>query len=408
MPAPKNGTHWLDAERLRVYPRLFLLAYVVLGIGWVALAQSGVDRGGKPLGYDFIAFWSASKLALDDDPVAAYDLGRIVETQRETVPGILTQHPWHYPPTFLLVVLPFALLPYALSYWVFVGASLVAYVQTVRRVLPISGGLMLVLAFPGTLLNLFHGQNAFLTTALMGAALLNLQARPWIAGLCLGLLTIKPHLGVLIPIALICGGYWRVLLSATIFTVAFLAFSLLVLGSETLSAFFGRLPQVSSWVIHNQLPQVKMPTLFAETLRLGGPPTLAFGMQAAAALFALGGVIWLWRSTADHALKFAGLCTGSLMVSPYLFDYDLAWLALPIAWFAGYGLREGWRPGERNLLAMLWLAPLLVAPVALAIRFEPAPLLIVVFFMIILRRAWRDTRAGGGGTLSGVSGSGLT
>lgn len=386
----RPARHWLDAERLRVYPRLFLFAYLLLGLGWVAMAEQGVDRSGKPLGYDFITFWSASKLALEGEPVAAYDLRRIVAVQHEAVPGIRTHHPWHYPPTFLLLVLPLALLPYAASFFAFVGLSLAAYASVIRRILPQPGVQALLFAFPGVMLSAFHGQNAFLTTALMGAALWNLHSRPWLAGALFALLTIKPHLGLLIPIALVCGAHWRALLSACLCTLGFLGLSLGVLGTGTLAAFLGRLPQVGHWVANNQLPQEKMPTMFAGALRLGADPALAYALQAAMAAFAMAGVIWLWRGTADRALKNAGLCAASLMVSPYLFDYDLAWLALPIAWFAAYALQRGWHVGERNLLALTWLAPLLVVPLAQAMRFGPTPLLIAALFGVILRRAWLD------------------
>ena len=42
------------------------------------------------------------------------------------------------------------------------------------------------------------------------------QGRPALAGLLIALLTLKPQLGLLIPIALVFSGQWRVVLWATI------------------------------------------------------------------------------------------------------------------------------------------------------------------------------------------------
>ena len=64
---------------------------------------------------------------------------------------------------------------------------------------------MLALAFPATFINLFHGQNGFLNAALLGAALLALDRRPVVAGILFGLLSYKPHLGLLVPLALLAG-----------------------------------------------------------------------------------------------------------------------------------------------------------------------------------------------------------
>ncbi|MGN5509364.1 glycosyltransferase 87 family protein, partial [Campylobacter coli] len=63
-------------------------------------------------------------------------------------------------------------------------------------------------AFPAVWVTEGHGQNAFLTTALMGAGLAGLETRPWLAGVAFGLLTFKPHLGLLIPVLLLLNGRW--------------------------------------------------------------------------------------------------------------------------------------------------------------------------------------------------------
>jgi hypothetical protein len=57
---------------------------------------------------------------------------------------------------------------------------------------------LIAAAFPAVFVNIGHGQNGFLTAALLGSALLSLDRRPWLAGALIGLLAYKPQFGVLI------------------------------------------------------------------------------------------------------------------------------------------------------------------------------------------------------------------
>ncbi len=60
---------------------------------------------------------------------------------------------------------------------------------------------MIASAFPAVFINIGHGQNGFLTAALLGGALHWLDRKPWLAGILIGMLAYKPQFGVLIPIA---------------------------------------------------------------------------------------------------------------------------------------------------------------------------------------------------------------
>ena len=64
------------------------------------------------------------------------------------------------------------------------------------------------------LLNLLHGQNAFLTAFLLGAGLWLLDRRPVLAGVLFGCLIYKPHLGLIVPFVLIAGSHWRAFFAA--------------------------------------------------------------------------------------------------------------------------------------------------------------------------------------------------
>lgn len=379
-------SHWLDRERLRIYPRAMLLLYLVIGAIWIARSHEGVDPRGRPLGYDFIAFWSASSLARDGQASAAYDPPTLFAEQRRIVPGSDAAYPWQHPPTFLLAVLPLALLPLLWSYAAFVITTLAAYVAVLRRTAPLAGVSLIALAFPGTFLNAFQGQTGFLMVALLGGALLLLESRPITAGVLIGLLAIKPHLALLLPLALACGGYWRAFLSAALGALAFVGLSLAAFGWSPMQAFLDQLPEVGGWVAAGHLPLIKMPTIFAWGRLLGAPTMLAFLLHAAVAIPVALGLAWIWRRGADVELRNAGLACATLLCTPYLFDYDLALLALAIAWFTMHGMRRGWRTGEREVLAACWIMPLL-STTAQTVAIPLAPILMLSLFALILRRA---------------------
>jgi hypothetical protein len=170
------------------------------------MSRDLVDREGKPLGADFITFYAASELALQGRLAEAYDPSHMLAAERAAVPANIETFPWLYPPSFALAVLPLALMPYVLALVVFLGVTLALYLWLVYRVLPDRRAVVAALAFSGAFVNAMSGQNGFLTTALLGGGLLLLESRPVLAGALIGLLTVKPHLGLLLPFALAPGG----------------------------------------------------------------------------------------------------------------------------------------------------------------------------------------------------------
>lgn len=382
-----QGKHWLNRERLGAYPHIVLALCAAVTLTWVLLAKGMLDIKGKPLGYDFITYWAASSLGLGPHPEHAYQLPLLFQAEQAAVPGLQHSFPWYYPPTFYLVVLPLSLLPYPIAYLAFVLTTLAAFVAVFRRVVTGREAMWLLAAFSGMWLNLFHGQNAFLTATLAAGALLCLERRPVMAGIGIGLLALKPHLALLFPLALIAGGAWRTLVVAALTAVTFTLLSTLVLGQATLAAFIASLPFIRMILEEGILPWVKMPTIFALARLLGAPLALAYAAHALVALGAAATVWRVWRQTADLRLRGSALMAATFLVSPYCFDYDLAWLAFPIAWLALAGLESGWRRGEREILLAAWALPMFMAPVALALSLQIAPLVLLALLWTVLRRS---------------------
>ena len=101
-----------------------------------------------------------------------------------------------------------ATVPYGWGLGLWLVASFAAYLAAIRAILPRRETLLVAAAFPAVFINVGHGHNGFLTTALLGGALLLLHRRPWLAGVLIGLLAYKPQFGVLIPLALLADRRW--------------------------------------------------------------------------------------------------------------------------------------------------------------------------------------------------------
>lgn len=379
--------HWLTAARVMVYPRIFLAVFVIAGIGWAGMADGLLDPKGKPVGYDFITFWAASHLTLNGDPAAAFDLGRIYEAERAAVPGLRDIFAWHYPPTFQLLIAPLALLPYLSSLAAWLAAALAASIAVVRRLAPVPQTLLLFLAFPATWLNLMQGQTGFLTMALFGGAVLLLENRPVAAGILFGLLSCKPHLGLLVPLALLCGRQWTVFAAASITTLVFGAASALALGPDVWLAFWRNMPLLSDILEQGGVPWDKMVSLFTAMRLLGLGAVPAYVLQGTLALVVATGVAWAWSRAIPPRLAAAVLVSGALVATPYVFDYDLVLLAVPIALLARDGSENGWLPGDREVLVAAWLVPLLSPVIAHASGIQLGWLCLVALFAVALRRA---------------------
>jgi hypothetical protein len=395
----KEDAHWLNRERPSIYRvilvllmLLFLALFLVTGLGLVLTSKNMADSNGLPLGRDFMMFWAASHLALTGHALDAYSIPLQLKAEQLVVPEanivrVWYYYVWYYPPTFYLVVLPFALLPYLTAYWTFMLSTLGGYFFVLRRIVRGDIAMWCLVAFPGLWLNLLHGQNGFLTASLAGAALLNVERRPVLAGVFIGLLAIKPHLALLFPVALLAIGAWRTLITAAVTAITFTAISTAILGTAVLEACLAKLGYARLLLEKGVIPWSFSPSVFAFLRMFGIPVTWAYVAHFAVAALAVI-VVWrVWRDCPNRNLRGAALMTATFLVTPYVFGYDLAWLAFPIAWLALDGLRSGWLRGEREVLVAAWLLPMLMLPIATDLKLYAGPLVLCSLLWITYRRS---------------------
>lgn len=391
--ARNQDGYWLGAERAQLFAIIVISAYLVAAVVWVIKSNGMLDPGNKPLGYDFVTFWVASKLALNGDFVSVYDKAQFLALQREIVPGTKALFLWNYPPQFLLVVMPLALLPYFTAFFAWTLAAFALFLFVVHRFAPTQATLLLATAFPATFWNMTHGQNGFVLAALFGGAMLLLERRPILAGVLIGLMTFKPHLGLLIPIALLFGRHWTAFAAAAATTVIFALVSTAVVGVDAWVAFLRELPTINGLLETGKLPWKRMVSAFANLRMLGVGLEFAYASQILSALVAAALVALVWMRCAATALRAAVLVAGAPLATPYVFDYDLAMLAVPIAAIAWDGLQRGWLAGEREVLIAVWLAPMLATVLAANTGIPLGYLWALALFLIAVRRALAPAEA---------------
>ena len=383
---------WLTAARAKSYSLILLVLCTIAYAGWIALSDGLIDRNGKPIGTDFSNVYAAGQLAWQGraadayDPILQHDAEKAAFNGRE-VPFF----GWHYPPFFLGIAFIVAALPYALGLALWLLASLAAYLAVIRAILPRPETLLVAAAFPAVFINIGHGQNGFLTAALLGGALHWLDRRPWLAGVLIGLLAYKPQFGVMIPIALVAGGRWNTITAAALTVAGLAAISLVMLGTGVWQAFVDSTHFTQTIVLEQGgTGWEKIQSAFSAARNWGADVATAYAIQLALAIALAVTLAWLWHSDVAFELKAAALAAASLLATPYVLDYDLVVLAIAIAFLARRAFACGLEDYGISLLAVAWLMPLVTRSIA---GISGIPLGLIVLLMLygfILKFALRE------------------
>ncbi len=263
--------------------------------------------------FDFNVFWDAGQRAWRGQVLSVW-IDRILP----------------HPPPFLLFAQPFALLPLAAALTLWVAASLALLVFACRRHPDLSG--VTILAFPPTVVNGMIGQTGFLLGAMyIGAARL-FASHPFVAGVLLGAMVIKPQMGLLVPFALLAGCEWRAFAGACCGTLLLGLLATLAYGPDSFLVWYGSLNAPTAVLMTGGAGWQKMASVFATLRMLGFEANFAMAAHIAIAIVAVAAVIRTWSANHDSSARFAVLACGTALASPYFYVYDLVFLIFPIAW----------------------------------------------------------------------------
>jgi hypothetical protein len=391
---------WLTAARIRGYSLVLLGFCAIAAAGWIVWSGGLIDRNGKPIGTDFSSFYAAGSLALDGRAADAYDMAAHYAREQQIFGQATPYYGWLYPPIFLLVAAPLALLSYPLALAAWLISTFALYLSVigviVRRLrrrgiaigtiwLPVATG------FPAVFINLGHGQNGFLSTGLFGAALLALPTAPIVSGVLFGLLAYKPQLALVAPFALLAAGQWRTVVAAGITVLMLVGATSLVFGADIWLSFAASTETSRKLLLEQgDVGLEKLQSVFAAVRMWGGGVPIAYVVQGMVSAATVCGTAWAWRSSCDPDVKSALLAVATLLASPHVLDYDLMILALAIAFTVSSGLAGGFRDYEISLLAAAWIVPLAARSVSGVSGIPLGLLLLLTLYVFTLRRAVLD------------------
>jgi len=168
-------------------------------------------------------------------------------------------------------------------------------------------------------------------------------------------------LGVIVPLALLVTGRWRTFAAAALTVGALGAIATAAFGLGIWPAFAANMADARRWM------EVADPDYLAKWISIYGalrlhdaPVGIAYAVQGLVGLTAGGALLRvLWRAHPDGRAVGAAMAATVPFCAPFMLEYDLVILAVPMAWLLDAGLRGGFRAGERTALWAAFLAPAL-------------------------------------------------
>jgi len=307
--------------------------------------------------WDFTNLWAGSRMALDGDVALLFDAPAYQAALRAMFSPFLPEQEWSYPPSIILIGAPLATMPIWLAYGIWTLGTITLLHFAIR---PLALNVWVhaaALTSPAVIMNALFGQNGSLTAALIIGGLLAAPRRPVLAGVLFGILTIKPHLGVLIPVCLIASANWRAFLSAALTGSAIALATGLIFGFDVWAGFLHETRPLMTAIMEAEYPQhyhANALTVFIMARSFGADVSTAMAAQLVATLCAVAFVGWLWRpgNLVEHRKRVLMTATLTLLSTPYGYSYD----AVPMCVAVAFMFVATARP-RAVLLAIVWLFP---------------------------------------------------
>jgi len=346
----RNGGSVLETSPL--IAAFLLVSFALVGVHMIFHVPV---LGARAVIVDFDAFYIVGQLAQRGELASAYHFPAMRAAQTE-LSGTDSFMPWTYPPQFDLVVALLPLLPRGLSYGLFIALTFTAWLIMLRALSGRYFAAVLLATAPAIIVGLRIGQNGFLTGALVGGfCLLLLRGRGTLAGVPLGLMVIKPHLGIGLGVLALAQCRWRTLGVALAIVALSSALATLVFGPSIWLAFRAGVDEAGGFLAQGLYPLFRMSSLYAALHRLGVDPETAIYAQIVLAVLALAIIARLSRR-AELRLALAAACLLTLVISPYTYDYDMTIFGIGLA-LAAPDIIERCTPVQRLvLLALSWVS----------------------------------------------------
>ena len=331
----------------------------------------------EPIGIDFHTYLAAAVVGVQHGWSLIYNQDLVAVAQKQLVPEQIAQ-PFLSPPTDAWMTLPLTPLPYWVAYWAWAVLNIAAFAAALvwasrSRGLQrwLYGAAALAPWWVVHAVNL--GQVApLVATAAVLATRLARERKDVAAAFALSLLYLKPNTAILVPVALLVAGRFRLFATWAAVGVVIAIVALVSMGPDGVGAYVGQL--------RGELPEG------ADNLTIEG----AFGVTGTAAtavrvVIGLATLVTAYRLRRSPGMVIAAGALGSLLVVPYLHGSDLC-LFSAAAWIVWEEM-SGW--GWRVPIALGWLISVpYVNSTSLAIRLNRWTILEVALLVALAMLAW--------------------
>ena len=362
--------------------------FVMIGVG-ASILIFLLSTSSHIFGIDFAALYAAAFFTASGQPELVYHLAEhhafMEELYWQTVPLI----PYFYGPYTLLLFWPLSYLPYWWSLGVWQGLQMGFYLVLVYKSFRRPRIVVLALCFPAVFLNVYWGQNALFSTALLLGCIYFIDRNEILAGICLGILCYKPQLAIMCIVAVVANRKYRCLAMVVVVSGVAALSSFLLWGAPVWIAYldaiskFADISLLDGW----KLTAAVQPTLYS-ALRLAGVSMIeAQCLQYLCSVLLAGLVFWVWRRrSSNDALSIAILGFATMLGLSYYIQYDMLLAMVPLLYYQ----KAVEFPGGADYLlcGILWVLPVLSWLLVGLSSMQIAP---VVFLMALLRclERWR-------------------
>ncbi|MFZ1812855.1 MAG: glycosyltransferase family 87 protein [Rhizobiaceae bacterium] len=373
MPGKNNAL--ISAFNLPMLALTLAVALFMLHGSYIANGYL-IDGQGYVLGRDFLNFWYYGLAAWNGEVMRYYDIPQYNLVLDALIPGYdYPDQSFSYPPHFMLLAAPFGLVGYNWALVLFHGSGIYLFWRVVAAPLDDRAARIALLVMPTFIVFFLCGQLSAFLAVILVAIYRNLDTRHWLAGLLIALMTVKPQLGILVPLFLLLTRRWQVFGFATLFSLLFVGASLLVHGIEPWRHYLtdGIAHQSSLMVFSNVVVIGLMPTIFVNLVMTGLGETLAMTIHGAVALAVTAMMVVTILGTRDRFLQFAALVAATFSVTPYLMAYDTLILGWVVVMFAIHHGTNAWQAMTYRLVLIL---PVLGVTLAL-VGIPGAPLVLL-------------------------------
>lgn len=375
-----------------IYGKLTIAAavfFVMLEISYLLMA--GLPPIGKPwvdgtnyvIGNDFLNTWMGGRSAFSGGPAPWFDSHVYNEALRQVLGVPFPDRYWSYPPHVVLFIWPFGLMPYLPAYvtWCVVGIAL--YLLACSRAVPRNRFLFLAVA-PGVAVCVFFGQNGFYTSALLIGGLMCLDRRPVLAGVLFGILTVKPQLGLLLPVVLLLERRWTTIAAAVATTLLLVTATAALFGWQVWVEFWQKIVPQQEYLTETGrgLLFVMVSSVYYAGRLLHLPGGVAWALQGIVSALAFAAVVWTYWKRRDPALALALLVTATFLFTPYILNYDMVVFGFVVALLRD---RADNTKRDHQLLIAIWSLPVTMMLAAAAF----IPLAQVALIAFAARLVWR-------------------